>query len=693
MSKKRRAHTPKKHTSGAAYNLPADSNHKKTTTTKSLLVGAGLIVALIVIAAATYANSLSGQFVFDDKSAIVDNFHLPHWNQFINVIATKLDSPVKGRPLVALSLFLNYAIGGLDTLGYHIFNIAVHICCTIVLFALVRRTLQSAPLKQKFDRAAGGLAFACALLWSVHPIQTDAVTYIIQRTEVMMALFYLLTLYCAARSFNCEKRSLWYTAAIVCCAAGMTCKEVMVTAPVMVLLYDRTFEASSFGSALRKRWPLYTGLAATWAVLAALMLAFPRLRTVGTSAVTDSVNYALNQCIMITRYLKLAFWPSPLLLDYGWPRSLTITRVLPQAIVIITLLALTIAALIYRPKLGFGGAWWFLILAPTSSFMPIHSEVGAERRMYLPLAAVVTLVVTVGYIALGRACKILRPKNPSILRILSGTTVVILIAGIFVSLTVRRNQDYHDESSIWQKSIEVMPDNARAYNNLGLLQAKKGRLDEAAANFLRATQLREDYAKANKNLGVIKSMQGKSDEAAEFLRRAIQIHPQYVGAYKTLGKLLHQQGKFDEALDNFQKAWELGPPSAEIHAYLGGVFRSMGSIDKALAHYREAIELEPDNTMALNDAAVILSGYPDPNFRDLQTAIILAERAASLTNYNNHTILATLAGCYATAGRFEQALQATQKAIPLAASAKDKLLLQDLKEQAKLFKQKLQQTN
>ena len=718
---------PKKKRQTEARSVPAQGGVQTSSLSQRPALRIVLIAVLIIVTAATYANSLSGVFVFDDIAAIVDNVHIRQLSRFSNLIGAQLDTPVKGRPIVGLSLIINYALGGLETRGYHIFNIAVHILCGLVLFAIIRRTLLSRTLSGRFGKASDHLAFVCVLLWMIHPIQTDTVTYIIQRTESMMALFYLLTLYCAVRSFSSAHRLGWYAASVLSCALGALSKEVIVTAPLIVLLYDRTFESGSFASALRRRWPLYAALAAAWSVLAALIYFFPRSITVGFSVGAGPFEYALNQCVMVANYLKLIFWPHPLVLDYGVPRPLMINQSLPQAVLLLTLLALTIAALIYRSSIGFLGAWFFIILGPTSSFIPITSEVGAERRMYLPLAAVLTLIVTVGYNLLGWAQRRLRAIRATTtgrfvnnFEAAIGITLVISVAAVLALLTTRRNRDYRSELLIWQKSVEAVPDNARghnnvglalksqrrldeavaayrkaldyqsdyvdAHNNLGIVMAMKGRLDEAIGYCENAVALDPAYAKAYNNLGIIRAMQGRFDEAVEYCREAIRIRPDYPQAHNNLGNALGSQHKFDEAVRSFNKALELKGDYAEAHCNLGNSLKAQGKIDEALNHYRRALELNTDHPASLNNLARLLAAHPDPKRRNTAEAVALAERSAVLTEYKNPTILATLANCYAAAGRFDQAAKIAETALKLAAADGKKQLADNLRKQLQKYK-------
>ncbi|MGD0090515.1 MAG: hypothetical protein ABSE73_11400, partial [Planctomycetota bacterium] len=256
---------------------------------------AGLIIAA---GTAAYANSFRGVFQFDDarllKAAGMQRLWPPWESMFYKEFVT--------RPVVGFTLAANYAIGRLQPWGYHAVNLAVHILAGLVLFGLARRTLAGPRLRERIGGAATALALSMTLLWLLHPLQTESVTYVTQRAEALMGLFFLLTLYCAARAFAapltlpCPQRGEgkipnlsspqggegrvrgrgWQIAALTACALGMGCKQVMVTAPLLVLLYDRTFAAGSFKAALQRRRRFYAGLAATWLILAAELAFMPK---------------------------------------------------------------------------------------------------------------------------------------------------------------------------------------------------------------------------------------------------------------------------------------------------------------------------------------------------------------------------------------------------------------------------------
>ena len=197
-----------------ANRWPARTAVATSATTRRIRVLAGLLIAAGLI---VFGNSLWGAFIFDDQNAILGNPQIRRLWPFSNAFSAPANTPVAGRPVVALSLAINYALGGLDVRGYHAWNVAVHILCTLVLFGIIRRTLGRSPLQERFGSASDVIAAACALIWLVHPLQTEAVNYVTQRTESTMALFYLLTLYAAIRAL--DPRGPPHGMALPCCAA------------------------------------------------------------------------------------------------------------------------------------------------------------------------------------------------------------------------------------------------------------------------------------------------------------------------------------------------------------------------------------------------------------------------------------------------------------------------------------------
>ena len=219
--------------------------------------GCALIITFGVLLA--YANSLNGPFVFDDTKGIVNNETIRSLWPLSKVLnPPMLATGAGGRPIVNLSLAINYAIGGLDVRGYHIANMLIHALAALVLFGLIRRTLLLSSLRQKFGAASQWLAISVALLWALHPLLTESVTGIIQRTESLGGLFYLLTLYAFVRSTEGGESRRWQIVCVGSSLIGMATKEIMATVPVIALLYDRTFIAGTFKAAWQAHGDLGT---------------------------------------------------------------------------------------------------------------------------------------------------------------------------------------------------------------------------------------------------------------------------------------------------------------------------------------------------------------------------------------------------------------------------------------------------
>jgi Flp pilus assembly protein TadD len=612
-----------------------------------------------------YANSLSGVFTFDDVASVQENAS-------IRALSTALSppdrgEPVAGRPVVNLSFALNYAVHGLDVRGYHVVNIAIHVACGLLLFGIVSGSLKASGY---LEDDARHVAFATALIWIVHPLLTEAVNYISQRTELLMSLFYLLTLYAGIRG--------WFAVSIAACALGMACKETMATAPIVVVLYDRVFLYPTLKDAFRARWRLYAGLAATWVLLAALIWSGPRWESAGFSTGISVWTYLLNQTVMIVEYLKHAVWPVGLVLDYGEPRALTLGDVVWQASLVVALLALAVAALAKRPAIGFAAAAFFIILAPTTSIVPIATEVGADRRMYLPLAALVVLAVAgAKYVGRALAARGLAPRNPSTSSGLPRATsrgkgTPYAIAAVCVALgvlTVRRNIDYHDERTLWQTTLERYPQ-PRAHRNYATLLKRAGYKNEVIEHMQQAL---EGHPEARYALGFELYEQGRLEEAAEELRRfarEVPGDPFVVQARSMAGDALLRLERFDEARAEYEAVIAAQPRSGAAWSNLGIALSRGGQPERAVAALRRAVEVEPANGRSrANLAAVLLEAG------DAAAAVPQAEEAARLNPSSAAArFLAGLA--LATVGREADAvvhLRAALQLDPSNADARDQL--------------------
>lgn len=554
---------------------------------------------LLIVGIVVYANGLHGPFIFDDKSQILENTSIqtlwpPTW--FTQAGAPTMG--IHGRIFVSFTLALNSHFGGSDVTGYHVVNLAVHILAAWVLFCTVQRLLQSKRLSKTYGDMSDKLALVITLIWLVHPVQTEIINYVLQRSESIMGVCYLLTLYCAIRSIDAHQRSWWWFASMIFCALGMLSKEVMVSAPIMVLLADRTFYFHNYREAFYHRWKLYASLSLTWAILVVILWHQPHGNTIVLASHITPWDYAKNQCFQLLTYLKLSIWPHPLLLDYGTPvTDLALLDFAPAGILVLILLIGTGIALKYNSPIGFIGAWFFLILAPTSSFVPITTEVGAERRMYLPLAAIITLIVLCGY----RISKYFQTKHPSIkthpffqhwITPISAFCAI----GILSGLSIMRNQDYQSEENIWQTVVTDAPQNARGWNNLGHVYTENNQLAQAFPFFEQAIQLQPDYVQAHYNICQALIEMGRPQEAFLHLSKAktldtTQYQTSLPKIHNNLGIAFLQAEKPEQAIVHFEEVIARKPDHYRAHNNLGVVYLQTGQYQKALQHFQDALQI------------------------------------------------------------------------------------------------------
>ncbi|MDQ5978091.1 MAG: Tetratricopeptide repeat protein [Verrucomicrobiota bacterium] len=563
--------------------------------------------ALLVVVAviAVYAGSLRAPLLFDDRGAITENTS-------IRRLTTALRPPTDGstataRPVLNLSFALTYKLSGAEPWGHRAGNIALHAAAALALLGVARRLFQ-----RVLPDAAPSLATGLALLWAVHPLQTESVTCVAQRTEVLFGFFCLLTFYAFLRGTDCrggqrlsgpgdsalidrrhsQTQSPWLALSVVACLLGMGSKEVMVSAPLLVLLADRTFVARSFAAAWRARRGYYCALAATWLLLLVLVLGAGGTRgsAAGLGLGVSWWTYLLKQAEALVLYLKLSFWPHPLVLDYGTAVTQSVAEVWWQGLLVWSLVGGTLWSLWRRPALGFAGAVFFAILAPSSSVVPLITQTVAEHRMYLPLAAVLALAL-VG---------LHRLAGP---RAWLGWGAVALV---FAGLTVARNHDYRDALVIWNDSVAKYPSSARAQHNLAVELLNRGRAAEAVDHAARSASLSPGYVPAHYTRGLALLELGRADEAAARLQAAVKLGPAHADAHLALGNALVRANRPAEAVASFRTSLEL-KPAADAHHNLALALAALGRSAEAEQELRSAVTADPGLAAARRRLGLMLA--------------------------------------------------------------------------------------
>ncbi len=576
------------------------------------------------------------------------------------------------------SFALNYALNeqlGVDqrpdpdgpykTLGFHLTNLALHLACGFLLFGMLRRTLRSPRLGAEWATIADPFAWVVSSVWLLHPIQAEAVNYLTQRTELMVSLFYLGTIYAAIRAWEAPTprvRTRWYAIAVLACLLGMGSKEVMLTAPIMVLLYDRTFFSSSwrgaFSAGTGHRW-FYVLLAGTAAVAAWSILSGSRADTVGFRLGMPWYQYLYSQAWAILQYIRLTFVPTHLTPDYGLA-PITGARGMPGVVLLVVLAGATIVAWVRKSPLAFLGAWFFLILAPSSSVVPISTEIAAERRFYLPLVSILVLVA-VGFVRLHRrfgrvATPVAQPTGYA----MPGKSRVWLplaLCAVLTAATFQRSRVYSDPESFWRDVITKAPRNPRGYNGLSavLLQGNAPRLTEAETVLRQAIAMDSTYVPAWPNLALVLAEEGRLPEAKALLERLLRASPDDARSVEALGHLLVQMNDPAAAVRYLERAAK-GNPSDQTLVDLGATYLALSRLGDAIPVLRRAFRVNPARTdaMAMLGMALTASGRG-------AEAVPLLEDAVSHDSASG-LLFAALGEAYVATGNAGAAKEAAQVA-------------------------------
>ncbi|MFM8892297.1 MAG: hypothetical protein ACKOTB_11875 [Planctomycetia bacterium] len=436
--------------------------------------GAAILVALAACLA--YANSFGGLFVMDDVSEVRRNpamrSLLPPWR------AMFVGHRMPARPIPYLSFAVDHAIWADDPFGYHLTNLAIHAAAAVTLFGVVRLTLLSPRLGGRYADRATLLAAIVAAAWAVHPLGTQAVTYVYQRIESLTGLLMLAALYALARSLAGESRR-WLALATLATASAMASKETAVVLPVLLAAYDWLFSGEGLAG-LRRRRLFYASLAATWLVLAAVLVSQAGRYGEFHEPVHRPLAYLLTQPRVILHYLRLAIVPTPLCFDYVWRTAETPAEFLPSLCWLLVPLGATMLGLVrWRPWAWLGVAF-FLLLAPTSSIMPVIA-LAAEHRMYLPLAAVVATIVLVIDGMVGRLVTRGSGPLPAWRSAAPAAAVVAAVVwiGTLAAMTRARNTVYATPGGIWLDVLAKQPVSTRALWNLAATCVDFGEIDSA----------------------------------------------------------------------------------------------------------------------------------------------------------------------------------------------------------------------
>ena len=595
-----------------------------------------VVLVMGFLIAAVYGPAVNVPLVFDDRATILANDSILSLWPLVGIskpgpLNPPAELPTSGRPLVNLSFAINYYFGGFNPAGYHAVNIAIHFLSSLLVWAIVGRTLRLSYFGGRYDRSGGWLAFIVALLWALHPLQTEAVIYVTQRTELLMAFCYLATVYCSLRywaTVGPSAAAWWFGLAVVACLAGMASKEVMVSAPLIVLLFERTFLSGSLGNALRRSWRLHIALAATWLLLIGLNASRPHSDATGFALGVTGPMWWLTQSKIFFLYLKLVFWPWPLLFHYAMPYFKTFAEAWMYVVPLLVIGVATLWLLWKNRPLGFLGTWYFALLSPTF-VIPIITEMAAERRMYLPLLVPVIIVVLGGY-QLGAA--IVRRRDAKDaggtyrMPLLGVGVPAAILTFVFCIVSSQRLVAYDSELNLWAEVLTAQPDNAMAHHAIGYYYEHAGDDASAMAEYAEATRLDPDQAQVHYMMGLLLEKHGSYAEAVTHFAEAVRVISKNVTLRNDLGVALYLADRNEEAIAAFRDALSIDPNSWKTYRSLAAAYWKVNKRQESLDAYQTAIRLNPQAVEVYIDLskAYEANGEPEKSVEVLKQGLEVA---------------------------------------------------------------------
>ena len=554
-----------------------------------------LVLALAV--AATYSNTLHNEFHLDDLYRIRDNPEIrrvsPILRHFTDpgtisgsrgVSESALNQIGQYRPLLPLTLSLNYALGGLDLPGYHVVNIAIHLAGCVLVYLLVARMLAIArPRGLDDDRHARLVALLIALVYAVHPLSGYPVNYILARDLLLMQAFLLGSLLLYAGGGDRLVQWRWI-AVLSLLELALLSKVTAAVAPVLILLWEWTIGGRDLRSARPwKRAAPFAAVVVGHLVAARLFLDFGDLARVQSGA-PWSWTYALSQAdIHLSQYLKNFVWPEAIrMAPFAVERtSLVDPRVLLGVIVILASVLVAVRIRRAAPVAAFGILGYWALMMPESSVIPI-SHLAVHYRAF---ASSWLLYVVIGLLAV----RFLRP------RIAASASVIAVLALAITSFSM--NRIYRTETSLWSHSVEH---GGEALAHMNYAMSLPDRADPRVREHLeRAVEMTPNYVLAHINLGLHSLDEGKTEDGLARLRGVSRMAPDWPEAHYWLSVALDRVNEPDEALVAAEKAAALDPENVEYRHRLALARSRAGYFDGALAAALSVLEVDPAHADAL----------------------------------------------------------------------------------------------
>jgi tetratricopeptide (TPR) repeat protein len=642
---------------------PANEQTEPPALSHAWLFGLFLVVATLI----AYGPALPAGFVWDDD-VYIKNDPLLTAPDGLRRIWFSLDSPAQYFPLTFTTFYMERGLWGLNPAGYHLVNILLHAANALLLWRVLTRL-----------RVPG--AWLAAAVFALHPVQVESVALISERKNVLMGLFFLLTLLAWIKFIDerCQRRWRFYVLALVFYGLALSAKTTACTLPAALLLILWLEKMAVNWRRLAQVAPFVAmgigmGLVTVW---------WERHHQ-GAEGKLFEIG-PMERVLIASRalwfYAGKLLWPANL--TFSYPRW-TISASDPRAYGWVLATA-ALGVVIWRVRRWTGrsvevaAAFFAVTLSPLLGFIMLYTFVFsfvADHYQYLACIGPMALAAAGIEMGLGRIAAGKRVLQPAL------CAALLMTLG---ALTWKQSGMYADAETLWQTTLRRNPNSWMAQTNLGICFSQLGRMDEAIAHFQKALQIKPDIARAHYNLGLSFFQLGRLDEAILHYQKALEIQPDYPEAHNNLGVCLSQKGRLAEAIPHFQKELEIQPANASAQYNLGNGYFLLGRLDEAILHYQRALEIQPDYMEAQNNLAWLLATCPEASLRNGHKAVELAQQANMLDGGKNPVMLHTLAAAFAEAGRFSEAVETARHALRLAEAQSNTVLAGQLQSEMKLY--------
>jgi tetratricopeptide (TPR) repeat protein len=627
------------------------------------------LLIILVLGLLAYANTFQVPFQWDGLTFLKENpliKDIGHFSDLKGAEGLPYYGAVRKRYLGYLSFALNYRVHGFGVGGYHAVNVTVHLLGAMLVYALALVTLRSPFLKRSaLRRQEGGIALLASLMFALHPVQTEAVTYIFQRFVLLGAFLSLLCLVCYALFRLSVRRGwkvVWYGVSLVSAPAAMLMKESAFILPFLLILFEVSFLSGHRRGRILAMLPFLATLAVIPAIYAGGQAVDERLVRDGSRGFLgySRPDYLLTQSQVVMTYVRLLFLPVNQNLAYD---QRALTSVFDAAFLLpllghLVLLGCAVFLFIRSRRgegglriVGFGIVWFYAALFVESGLIPLP-RLSAEYRVYLPSAGV--------FLAVASGLFLLREKLRGRAAGRAPGALIMVLPLLLAAFTVHRNTLWLTETGLWkdvvrkapgsveghtnlgrayfvagetEKALEefrtalaLYPYSLEAHNNIALAYEELGQPERAMEHYRKVLEVSPEYVATLNNAGISYAARGRPEKAMEYYRRALKLRPDHAGTYNNLALAHAAKGEFEAAIIHFTRALELEPESGKAHGNLGLVYALRGEHARALEHLNASLGLEPDYPDARLGLAIVYYSRGEVERAKQELALALRSR-------------------------------------------------------------------